>query len=224
MRRIGQTAGIGLAFLFSAAAAAAQWIGSGSSDVAMWTGLGFAAAAAPIGWFLGGRYDRLKEWAERDSLTGACCRRFVQTAFPRLVAQADRRRKRFSVLLIDVNDFKTVNDTLGHAKGDDLLRKLAGALMDAAKHGEIVVRWGGDEFLLLCPYGDRSALETMSRTIGERMAQISSQWNRPLSVSIGSAVYPDDGRMLDELVQAADKGMYADKHRRKEAGPQRLNA
>jgi diguanylate cyclase (GGDEF)-like protein len=227
LRRIGQTIGICLAFLFSAAVAFVEWVWGGSLEqvlAAIWIGLGFFGASAPLGWFLGGRYDRLKDWAERDTLTGACTRRFLQMGYPRLVAKADRKRKRFTVLLVDVNDFKTINDTMGHAKGDELLSKLAGGLMNSARHGEIVGRWGGDEFLLLCPYGDRSTLETLNRVIGEQIAQISSLWNRPLSVSIGSAVYPDDGRVLDELVQAADRGMYADKHRRKQAVLHRLKA
>ncbi|WP_123039327.1 GGDEF domain-containing protein [Cohnella candidum] len=227
MRRLGLSLGIGLSIAFSAAVTAVHlaW-GSGPDQAvtAAWIGLAFLAITVPLGCFFGVQYDKLRGWAERDTLTGACTRRFLQTGYPRLVAQADRRRKRMSVLLVDVNDFKAVNDTLGHAKGDELLRKLACGLMNASRHGEIVGRWGGDEFLLLCPYGDRSALEALNRAISEQIAGISAQWNRPLSVSVGTAVYPDDGRVLDELVQAADRGMYADKHRRKEVVQQRLKA
>jgi diguanylate cyclase (GGDEF)-like protein len=227
VEKIGQGVGIGLALLFSTATA----------GVALWTGMdghafrmsavvggGFLAFTLPLGWLLGRRFDRLKQWAEKDSMTGTCTRRFLQLCFPKLVTQADRRGKRFSVLLLDVNDFKQVNDSLGHAKGDELLRKLAGALKGASRHGEITGRWGGDEFLLLCPYGDRASLESLNRGIEERLVQISSDWNRPLSVSSGCAIYPDDGRVLEELVQEADRRMYAEKHHRKEGLPQRLQA
>lgn len=228
MERIGQAVGIGLALTFSAAAAAAGLFPQAGQDEwlrAGWTALGFAAACAPLGWLLGRRYDKLKNWAEKDSLTGAVTRRFIRTFYSRLVVKADRRNKRFSVLLVDVNDFKTINDSFGHSKGDELLRKLAAGLSDCCRQGEIAGRWGGDEFLLLCPYGDRSSLDALNRAVNERLAGITGPWNRPLSVSVGFAVYPEDGRVLEELVQEADRRMYADKNKRKETAPQqRLNA
>lgn len=224
MRRIGRAVGMALAFAFSAAAAVAAMAWGGGMEQALWNGIGLFAAGAPVGWILGSKVDRLKEWAEKDPLTGAFNRRFLERVYPRLVAQADRRRKRFSVILVDVNDFKGINDTMGHAKGDEILRKLAGGLFGASRQGEIPVRWGGDEFLLLCPYGDRSSMDGMCRAVDESAARIHSQGSRSLSVSIGTAVYPDDGRVLEELVQKADLRMYADKQRGKDTAVQRLNA
>ncbi|WP_276357804.1 GGDEF domain-containing protein [Cohnella caldifontis] len=227
MRRNGQAIGIGLALAFSAAAAVLCFGRDGGAEplrYALWSGAALLSASVPLGWFLGFRYDRLKDWAEKDPLTGVCNRRFVQQGFPKLVAQADRRRKRFSVVLVDLNDFKAINDTLGHAKGDEVLRKFGRGLRDISRHGEIASRWGGDEFMLLCPYGDRASLDQLSRDIGELASRIALRGGENLGVSAGAAVYPDDGRVLEELMQAADRRMYAEKKHGKETPAQRLKA
>jgi diguanylate cyclase (GGDEF)-like protein len=216
-----------LALAFSALAAAIGYGRGGGAEplrYALWSGLALLAASAPLGWLLGIRYDRLKDWAEKDALTGVCNRRFLIHVFPKLVAQADRRRKRISVLLIDLNDFKSINDTSGHAKGDEVLRAFGHGLLDASRHGEIAARWGGDEFLLLCPYGDRAPLDQIRRSVDELASRIVLRGGETLRVSTGAAVYPDDGRVLDELVQAADRRMYAEKRQVKDVHAQRLKA
>lgn len=225
--KVGQATGMGLALAVGAAVTAVRLLWGGGVEpmrFALGCGIGFFAVLAPIGLFCGSRYDRLKEWAEKDPLTGIFNRRFLQQGFPRLRSQADRRRKRFSVLLFDVNEFKMINDIMGHAKGDEVLRLIAGTLKAASRHGEIAGRWGGDQFLLLCPYGDRSSIESLQRDIAGRLAQIPMQGNRSLHVSMGAAVYPDDGLVLEELVQAADRRMYADKKGQQEAYAERLQA
>jgi len=228
VKKVGRLVGAGMAVIFGAAVAASFLVGSDDSE-----GIRGAAAAGlivfsvmlPVGLWFGNSYDRLKRWAEQDTLTGACSRKFLQLGFPRLVKQADRKHKRFSVILIDVDDFKSINDTFGHARGDELLCKLAGVLIGAAEYGEIVGRWGGDEFVVLCPYGDAPSLDRLHRSLEERIEQLTKQWQRPVTISVGSAVYPEDGRLLDELTQVADRNMYRDKNRSKSAASaQRLQA
>ena len=227
LKRVGRLVGTGLAFAFGAAVTASFLAGTGELEQvrpAAAAGVVFCAITLPLGWWFGSCYDRLKRWAEQDSLTGVCSRRFLQLGYPRLVRQADRKLKRFSAILIDVDDFKTINDTYGHARGDELLRKLAGTLKSAAVHGEIVGRWGGDEFVMLCPYGDPQSLDKLHRSLEERIEQLARQWQCPISISVGSAVYPDDGRLLDELIQTAERSMYQDKNRGKPQVTQRLQA
>lgn len=227
MRQIGQVVGLGLSVLFSTAVAAAfhalsdGGIQAGESVLA---GLVFCGTSAPLAWWLGGRYDRMKAWAERDALTNAFTRRYLRQGYLKLVKPSDRKRKRMAILLIDVDDFKSINDSYGHARGDELLCKLANGLASAARQGEIVSRWGGDEFVILCPNGDSQSLDRLKKRIEERIEPIAAHWKRPLSVSVGAAVYPDDGRLLEELVQAADRRMYADKSSGKIAVSQRLQA
>lgn len=220
LKRIGRLVGGSLAVCISMAMAAAFLAGTGDFDrlrEAVALGVVLCAVAMPLGLWLGSSYDRLKQWADHDPLTGVYTRRFLRDMYPRLVRQTDRKRKRFSVFLIDVDEFKSVNDTYGHAKGDEVLRRLAEELQTAAGLGEIVGRWGGDEFLLLCPYSDAPTLDKLQRGLEERVEQLAQQWNCKISLSIGTAVYPDEGRLLDELVQAADRSMYRDKSRIKEA-------
>lgn len=227
MKRVGRLVGAGVAFAFGAAVTVSLLAGAGELAQlrpAAMAGLAFSGVTLPIGWWFGSCYDRLKRWAEQDALTGVCSRRFLQHGYPRLVRQADRNNKRFSIILIDVDNFKTINDTLGHARGDELLRKLAGVLKGAARHGEIIGRWGGDEFVMLCPYGDPQSLDKLHRALEERTEQLARQWQLPISISVGSAVYPDEGRLLDELIQAADRSMYEDKNRGKPIMAHKLQA
>ena len=227
LKRVGRLVGAGAAVAFGAAVAVSLLAGTGelaqlrSAAVA---GIVFCGVMLPLGWWFGSCYDRLKQWAEQDALTGLCSRRFLQQVYPRLVRQADRKTKRFSILLIDVDNFKTINDTYGHSKGDELLRKLADVLKGAPAHGEIIGRWGGDEFVMLCPYGDAHALDKLHRSLEEKIEQQAKQWQLPISISVGSAIYPDDGRLLEELIQTADRSMYEDKNRSKPAVTHRLQA
>ncbi|RIE02637.1 GGDEF domain-containing protein [Cohnella faecalis] len=107
-----------------------------------------------------------------------------------------------------------VNDKLGHEAGDGLLCKVARTLREQSTLGEIVGRIGGDEFLVLCPYGDSAALEKYGERLNKKLIELSAGWNHhPLSMSIGYAVFPEEGRTLEQLMRAADCKMYADKQR-----------
>ncbi|MCC3375808.1 GGDEF domain-containing protein [Cohnella sp. REN36] len=191
----------------------------------LWIGAGFASVLYPLGWSLGRQYDRMKHRAERDSLTGAFNRGFVARCYPALAKRAAHAQKRFAVALIDVNDFKAINDVHGHRTGDLALLRLAEALRSCTRRGEIVGRWGGDEFLVLCPYAEREELEGLERLIADKLESLSSQEGLKLSISFGAAVYPGDGQSLDALAAAADRCMYENKRRAKAPAPaHRMNA
>ncbi|WP_245347477.1 GGDEF domain-containing protein [Cohnella lubricantis] len=225
---MGKWFGITLASIISAAAAiviAIEAEGSGWEIIVGATGIGFACVLLPTGWMLGRHYDRIKSRSERDSLTNAFTRRFIDRCFTRLSEQALRGGKRISVTLVDLNDFKLINDTYGHRSGDEVLVQLAKALASCCNRGEIVGRWGGDEFLILSPYAVRGASNSLHRLIEERMERLSQSTDKPISVAIGTAVFPEDGKTLEQLLQTADRGMYEDKKlRKKEETIHRLKA
>ncbi|RAP75318.1 GGDEF domain-containing protein [Paenibacillus montanisoli] len=175
----------------------------------------FAAVALPIGYALGLKYDRLKSAASTDSLTGVYNRRFIEAVFSKLQGQALRTRKRMTVILMDVNDFKEVNDRLGHNQGDHALKLIAGALAASAERGEIIGRWGGDEFIMICPYADEKGIDRIVKQIHEQLFVISVRAGLRLSVSAGHAVFPEQGTELSQLSAVADKRMYAEKNVRK---------
>ncbi|QYR20570.1 GGDEF domain-containing protein [Paenibacillus sp. sptzw28] len=175
----------------------------------------YAAAALPIAWLLGRKYDLLKSNSTIDCMTGLYNRGFIEANFPKLVNQAQRKRKKLTVLILDVNDFKEVNDRFGHEQGDQALRLVSETLQICAQRGEISGRWGGDEFIMICPYADDRLLEKLLQQLQEKLLRLSVITGFGLSVSVGSASFPEQGNQLSELAHTADKRMYADKKSRK---------
>jgi len=169
------------------------------------------AAGLPAAWHLGGKYDRLAKTASEDGLTGLLNRGFIQQVFPALAGKASEKRKKMSVSVVDINDFKLINDTCGHKGGDAVLVEIARTLRSCAERGEMIARWGGDEFLYVCPYVDGKAAAAMHARIDAALEQLSLRLGLRIGASVGTAVFPEDGRSLDELVHAADRRMYADK-------------
>lgn len=160
--------------------------------------------------------------ALHDSLTGLPNRAFLNEEFKRAVAHAKRGGKRFAVLMLDLDNFKTINDSLGHLVGDDLLKLVATKIRSALRAEDIVCRLGGDEFIVL--------LEGMQdidqvRTVAEgclftALKSEISLAGRPfeIGVSIGASIYPQHGVDMTELKRNADVAMY----RAKAAGKNRL--
>ena len=180
----------------------------------------YLSAGLPAAWLLGRSYDRLRTRAAQDELTKAWNRQFVSEAFPKLLKQAARRRKKLSVSLVDINDFKIINDTFGHQAGDQTLQLIAQTLESCASKGEIVARWGGDEFVVVCPYARSRGAEPLAEQLGHALEQLSLRIGARVSASVGTAVFPDDGRTLQELLHAADGRMYGDKERQKAGAAQ----
>ncbi|CAM4456445.1 GGDEF domain-containing protein [Paenibacillus tarimensis] len=217
MSRKGRAAGILYALVSSLVAPALiLWAADGSDAVAK----GLMAAAVllsvsvPAGWYLGLRYDRLERQSCLDELTGVLNRRFIVRTVPVLLRKAGLKRKRISVSIIDLNGFKTINDTYGHAAGDQLLCRVTEVLTGIAAKGEIVARWGGDEFIVVCPYGSGNPASSLQRSIKESLDQLSLKTGLEVTAAIGTSVFPEDGETIHELIAAADGRMYRSKPKR----------
>jgi diguanylate cyclase (GGDEF)-like protein len=169
-----------------------------------------------VGERAGGGADQLTGLANRDALS-----RHLEGAI------GARRRRRLSVLYVDLDDFKLVNDTLGHAAGDELLRRVARAMGELVGPNDLLARQGGDEFVLVARDVDDS--EQLARSLREAITEPSTLRGLEISigVSIGIAVFPDDGLDPDALLEAADAAMYEAKRtgrneiRRGRPGPAR---
>jgi diguanylate cyclase (GGDEF)-like protein len=161
----------------------------------------------------------LEEMAMRDFLTGLANRSMLYDRFKVAQSQAQRNNRLMALMELDLDDFKTVNDTMGHAAGDDLLKATAGRLQSVVRQGDTVARLGGDEFAVLLPE---------IRRIGDSVAvakKILAAFSRPfaingdelnISASIGIAIYPEKGETIDALLKTADEAMYYTKeHGRK---------
>ncbi|MDT8990311.1 EAL domain-containing protein [Curvibacter sp. APW13] len=164
---------------------------------------------------------KLEFFALHDALTGLANRRLLHDRIAQALAQADRDKLLVGVALLDLDHFKNVNDSRGHALGDALIRSVAERLQGAMRSGDTVARLGGDEFVVLLP--DVHS-ETEMLTAVERLLQCVGgtyrveQETLHVSASIGVAVYPRDGPDADTLLQNADTAMY----RAKDGGRNRL--
>jgi diguanylate cyclase (GGDEF)-like protein len=171
------------------------------------------------------RLDRtrvFREQSNRDLLTGLLTRRaFTESVLGR-VAEAQRSRRHLSLCLMDVDRFKSVNDTYGHGVGDKVLSAFGALLGTRFRLQDLRGRWGGEEFIIAF-YGEwaESAREILSRVTAE-FAKINFDGGQGRSFNVtisgGIATYPIDGRTLDELVNVADQRLYA----AKQAGRNRI--
>ena len=169
----------------------------------------------PLAWWFGQQYDKAKYYSEKDPLTGIYNRRYVESAFTSIKSRLEQNDLSGAVLLLDVNDFKLVNDHLGHKMGDEYLLLITNQLKRSVRKTDIVARWGGDEFLILSPdIQKKEDLDKMLERIHQNLKQLSFN-DVKISVSIGSALYPKHGRCLDDLLKVADKNMYYFKSQKK---------
>jgi diguanylate cyclase (GGDEF)-like protein len=120
------------------------------------------------------------------------------------------------VLALDLNGFKAVNDRFGHDAGDEVLRDVAEAMVDAVRAQDTVVRLGGDEFCVLAPLTDRERADGLALRILEALATVTAG-PRGMSASIGAAVFPTDGMRPTALLAAADDAAVAAKRRTRAA-------
>ena len=160
--------------------------------------------------------DRMQALAWEDPLTGTANRAALDRAFPRLAARADRLEGQLALLFIDLDRFKPVNDEYGHAVGDELLRLLARRLTGSLRPDDLLVRLGGDEFIVLSaplnrPEEAAGLVERLQAAFREPFELHPGHMDpveQSLSCSIGVAFYPRDGRRLADLMMAADHAMY----------------
>ncbi len=163
------------------------------------------------------RTYQLKELALTDELTGVNNKRAFGEHAKREMAAAQRANRELSLLYVDINDFKLLNDTLGHQVGDDLLIKVAHHLQGASRDSDIVCRLGGDEFCILMP----NAPVEFALGIAERFAELMyEEASSPVGASVGIATTgPTQFCSIDELVAQADKSMYKAKERNRGGKP-----
>jgi diguanylate cyclase (GGDEF)-like protein/PAS domain S-box-containing protein len=160
--------------------------------------------------------ERMRELVYRDPLTDLPNRRLFEDRLSIALAQAHRYRHRLAVIFVDLDRFKQINDTLGHAAGDELLRAVARRLTSCVREGDTVARLAGDEFTLLLPgihYAEDVA--TISRKLTDALRKPFSIDGTEVRVtsSGGIALYPEDGETEETLVRSADTAMYRAKER-----------
>ena len=155
--------------------------------------------------------EKLAYLSHRDPLSGLFNRKLFRERLDLAVGDADSRGSHLAVLLLDLDRFKTVNDSLGHGIGDRLLEVVAGRIRDNVKEGSVVARLGGDEFAVLVENvgGEDEALEVAQRLLEALVPPARlGDYEIVVTASIGVCLYPDQGETAEEVLRRADKAMY----------------
>jgi diguanylate cyclase (GGDEF)-like protein len=158
-------------------------------------------------------YREAREVALRDGLTGLGNHRAFQEEFEAYVAQASRYGHPVSLVLLDIDEFKLVNDAAGHAVGDDLLAEVGRILRRTTRQADRAYRIGGDEFALLLPHTGADGAQQLARRLllAGLEARPESRYERPISFSAGVAAFPEHGTSREQLQQRADSALYRGK-------------
>jgi diguanylate cyclase (GGDEF)-like protein/PAS domain S-box-containing protein len=155
--------------------------------------------------------EQIENLAYRDTLTGLPNRRLFIDRLEIALSQSARQRQKVAVIFADLDGFKVVNDSLGHAFGDELLRHVARRIEACVRHGDTVARLGGDEFTLMLPGIERAGdVERIAGKILTTLRPPLALGTREFFVtaSLGVAVYPDHGDNVETLIKNADAAMY----------------
>ncbi|HZD95032.1 MAG TPA: diguanylate cyclase, partial [Candidatus Sulfotelmatobacter sp.] len=154
-------------------------------------------------------FDRMKQLAYVDGLTGIHNRRYFEMRIVEELERAGRFQGRMSLIMIDIDHFKKMNDEFGHLLGDEMLRAVSSILKQQLRKMDMVCRYGGDEFAIVVP---ETTGESAMRVAEKLRRQIETHdfpgVPRPVSISCGVADYPAHGITRDEVVAAADSALY----------------
>ena len=163
--------------------------------------------------------ERLNFLAHFDQLTKVANRRLLLDRISHLIEQSVRNKNSFALLYIDLDKFKIINDTKGHAFGDQVLVETASRLKQSIRGSDTVARIGGDEFVLLLEnMSNKDNVLAMANVLIKTLKKPFAINNEAFQVncSIGIAMYPDDGKTTDRLLAVADKAMYEEKYKKQE--------
>ncbi|HUK24956.1 MAG TPA: sensor domain-containing diguanylate cyclase [Terriglobales bacterium] len=156
--------------------------------------------------------DKVKQLAYLDGLTGIFNRRFFELRISEEIERARRFGAGMAVIMVDIDQFKRLNDEFGHLLGDEVLRQVSSIFHQQLRKIDVVCRYGGEEFaILLSQTSPQHALG-----VAEKLRRLVETWQfpgvpQPVTISAGAATYPEHGTTRDELVKAADAGLYAAK-------------
>jgi diguanylate cyclase (GGDEF)-like protein len=147
-----------------------------------------------------------------DGLTGLHNRRYLEESLGREESRARRSGRSLSVMMIDIDDFKRFNDTLGHAAGDAVLRAMGEYLLMAARREDIVCRYGGEEFVLVMSQAPHNTVLSRAENLRKGVQLLGIEYEGrlvgPITVSVGIGIFPDHGDSVQAVLRAADAAMY----------------
>jgi diguanylate cyclase (GGDEF)-like protein/PAS domain S-box-containing protein len=159
---------------------------------------------------------QLRELSVRDHLTGLFNRRYMEETLERELLRAARKEFSLGILMIDVDDFKQFNDNFGHAAGDAVLRELGDLLLRHFRGEDIACRYGGDEFIIVLLDASRKMTRERAELLCEHARHLNIQFEgqtlEAVTLSVGVAVFPENGSTSAEILKAVDTALYLAKH------------
>ncbi|MFW6414782.1 MAG: diguanylate cyclase [Thermodesulfobacteriota bacterium] len=157
---------------------------------------------------------RLFEVARRDGLTELINHRYFKYSLEREIEDAKRHNRKVSLLMLDIDHFKDLNDTHGHQAGDQVLREVADILSSSSPNKDLVGRYGGEEFTFILPRFSEDEAKSLAERIRSKVEEHSIDYcgqELKVTISVGMATFPFDASNSDELIQASDRAMYMSK-------------
>lgn len=162
------------------------------------------------------REAQLRELSIRDHLTNLFNRRYMEETLEREVERARRKKGSLGVIMLDIDNFKNMNDTLGHAAGDVLFQELGTLLNSQVRSADIACRYGGDEFVLILPEASQDVTLERAEHLREKVKHLHVEYEgcmlEAITVSLGVAVFPDHGSTGEALLRSADDALYRAKY------------
>ncbi|WP_137681233.1 sensor domain-containing diguanylate cyclase [Aurantiacibacter suaedae] len=155
--------------------------------------------------------EKLRTQSLRDPLTGLYNRRYMEDALERHLQMAERNGNATSVIMIDLDHFKKINDSHGHGKGDAVLRDVAAQLTASVRPSDIVSRYGGEELMVIMPGCDLEDAMAKAEVLRGRIESLSEPHGTPVTASFGVACVPDTSNSMQDLVPMADAALYVAK-------------
>ncbi len=153
------------------------------------------------------KFQLMRKNVSIDELTGLINKNTLKIRVDQEIAHCERTGSRFSIAFIDLDNFKAINDTYGHLKGDAVLAEIAGLLQESFRQSNIIARFGGDEFIILFKDARRSIEYVLLQRILSLLNSI-KKVDLPIRASIGFSYYPEDGCSFEDLISKADSKMY----------------
>jgi diguanylate cyclase (GGDEF)-like protein len=154
---------------------------------------------------------QLWDMAVTDSLTGLYVRRYFMVKLHEEVHRAERYNNILSIVMADLDRFKNINDTYGHDAGDRVLKDIGRFLQQNVRDVDMVARYGGEEFVIMIPEAAKDAAYSLSERLRKKFARLKFENLPQITISLGIATYPFDGKEAEDLLRKADAAMYAAK-------------
>ncbi len=158
----------------------------------------------------------LRELSVRDHLTGLFNRRYLEETLRRELLRAKRKNSLLGIIMLDIDNFKHSNDTLGHAAGDFILQEMSNIMLGYIRKEDILSRYGGDEFIVVLPESSLEVVfkraELLRRQTQEHHFRFHRKNIKGITLSLGIAIFPENGNTIDTLIHAADTALYHAKH------------